>query len=45
MRKVNPGAEILEVSATTGANLDEWCAWLEKKRAGSARALSRVAVN
>jgi hydrogenase nickel incorporation protein HypB len=32
VHKVNPGAEILEVSATTGANLDDWYAWLEKKR-------------
>jgi len=28
--KVHPGGEILEVSATTGANLDEWYEWLEK---------------
>jgi hydrogenase nickel incorporation protein HypB len=34
VHKVHPGAEILEVSATTGANLDDWYAWLEKKRAG-----------
>jgi hydrogenase nickel incorporation protein HypB len=38
--KVHPGAEILEVSATTGANLDEWYAWLEKKRAGCALGIS-----
>ncbi len=31
--KVHPGAEILEVSATTGANLGEWHAWLERRRA------------
>jgi hydrogenase nickel incorporation protein HypB len=43
--KVHPGAEILEVSATTGANLDAWCAWLERKRTGCARDLSTVAVN
>jgi len=43
--KVQPGAEILEVSATTGANLDEWCAWLEKKRAGCARDLATAAIN
>jgi hydrogenase nickel incorporation protein HypB len=42
VRKVNPGAEILEVSATTGANLDQWYAWLEKKRSGCVRALSAL---
>jgi hydrogenase nickel incorporation protein HypB len=30
--KVHPGAEILEVSATTGANLGQWYAWLENRR-------------
>ena len=45
VQKVHPGAEILEVSATTGANLDEWYAWLETKRAGCGRSLSTVAVH
>ena len=36
VQKVHPGAEIIEVSSTTGANLDEWYAWLEKKRAACA---------
>ena len=31
--KVHPGVEILEISATTGANLGEWHAWLENRRA------------
>ncbi|HTA71640.1 MAG TPA: hydrogenase nickel incorporation protein HypB [Bryobacteraceae bacterium] len=43
--KVHPGVEILEVSAATGANLDEWYAWLEKKRALCAQVRSTVAVN
>ena len=43
--KVHPGAEILEVSATTGANLNEWYAWLEKKRAGRAQAHSTLVVS
>lgn len=30
--KVHPEAEILEVSCTTGAGLNEWYAWLEGKR-------------
>ena len=30
--KVHPGVDILEVSATTGANLDDWYAWLEARR-------------
>jgi len=42
VRKVNPGAEILEVSATTGANLDQWYAWLEKKRSVCAQTLSTL---
>ena len=33
VHKVHPGAEILEVSSTTGANLDDWYAWLELRRA------------
>ncbi len=31
-RKVHPGMEILDVSCTTGAGLDEWLQWLERKR-------------
>jgi hydrogenase nickel incorporation protein HypB len=31
-RKVHPGMEILEVSCTTGAGLEEWLKWLEAKR-------------
>lgn len=31
-RKVHPGMEILDVSCTTGAGLDEWLRWLERKR-------------
>jgi hydrogenase nickel incorporation protein HypB len=43
--KVHPGAEILEVSATTAANLDDWYAWLETKRAGCAQDLSTLVVS
>jgi hydrogenase nickel incorporation protein HypB len=43
--KVHPGAEILEVSATTGAKLDAWCAWLEKKRAACAQDRSTAVVS
>ena len=34
-RKVHPGMEILDVSCTTGAGLDEWMQWLEMKRSAS----------
>jgi hydrogenase nickel incorporation protein HypB len=40
--KVHPSAEVLEVSATTGANLDDWYAWLEKKHAGCALHISHA---
>ena len=33
IRKVNPGVEILEISCTTGAGMEEWFSWLEGKRA------------
>ena len=36
-RRVHPGLEIVEVSATTGAGLDQWRAWLESRRAAHAR--------
>jgi hydrogenase nickel incorporation protein HypB len=32
-RRVNPGLEILEVSATTGAGMDDWLGWIERQRA------------
>ena len=45
-RRVHPGMEILEVSCTTGANLDGWRAWLDRRRlaarAQRADDLSRV---
>ena len=34
IRKANPSAEILEVSATTGAGFAQWEQWLERRRAG-----------
>lgn len=34
-RKVHPGMEILDVSCTTGAGLDEWMKWLQAKRQAS----------
>jgi hydrogenase nickel incorporation protein HypB len=36
-RRVHPGLEIVEVSATSGAGLDQWRAWLESRRAAHAR--------
>jgi hydrogenase nickel incorporation protein HypB len=40
-RSINSGIEIIEVSCTTGAGLDEWLTWLAaraaKKRASEAR--------
>lgn len=32
--KVHPGVDILEVSATTGANLGDWYDWLKARRSG-----------
>jgi hydrogenase nickel incorporation protein HypB len=32
-RKVNPAIEIVEVSSTTGAGLDTWRAWLDRRAA------------
>jgi hydrogenase nickel incorporation protein HypB len=34
-RRVNPGIEVIEVSATTGAGMNAWLAWLER---GAAKA-------
>jgi hydrogenase nickel incorporation protein HypB len=35
-QRVHPGMEIVEVSCTTGAGLDQWRAWLEARRAKAA---------
>jgi hydrogenase nickel incorporation protein HypB len=32
IQKVHPGAEVIEVSCTTGQGLDKWLAWLETRR-------------
>ena len=34
-RRVNPGIEVIEVSATTGQGMDAWLAWLERGAAGA----------
>ena len=34
-RRVNPGIEVIEVSATTGQGMDEWLAWLERGAAAA----------
>jgi hydrogenase nickel incorporation protein HypB len=36
-RRVNPGIEVIEISATSDAGLDDWLAWIERG-AGQARA-------
>ena len=33
-RRVNPAIEVIRVSATSGAGLDEWLAWLARERIG-----------
>ena len=43
-RRVNPGIEVIEVSATTGQGMDAWLAWLERG-AAEARALRQAAVD
>ena len=37
-RRVNPGIEVLQVSATKGDGLNAWLDWLERKVAASATA-------
>jgi hydrogenase nickel incorporation protein HypB len=32
-RRVNPGIEVIEVSATTGQGMDDWLAWIEREAA------------
>ncbi|MDZ4253844.1 MAG: hydrogenase nickel incorporation protein HypB [Sulfuritalea sp.] len=32
-RRVNPGIEVIEVSATTGQGMDDWLAWIERQAA------------
>lgn len=39
-RTIHPGIEILGVSCTTGEGLDQWLAWLEKRRAIALDALA-----
>ncbi len=34
-RRVNPGIEVIEVSATTGAGMDAWLEWIEHGAAGA----------
>jgi hydrogenase nickel incorporation protein HypB len=34
-RRVNPGIEVIEVSATTGQGMDAWLAWIERGAAGA----------
>jgi hydrogenase nickel incorporation protein HypB len=34
-RRVNPGIEVIEVSATTGQGMDAWLAWLERGAAAA----------
>ena len=43
-RRVNPGIEVIEVSATTGQGMDAWLAWLERG-AGEARGLRQGALD
>jgi hydrogenase nickel incorporation protein HypB len=43
-RRVNPSIEILQVSATSGAGLDAWLAWIEAgARAARQRRIEQVA--
>jgi len=34
-REINPGLRVFQVSCTTGAGLDEWCAWLAAQAAAA----------
>jgi hydrogenase nickel incorporation protein HypB len=43
-RRVNPGIEVIEVSATSGQGMDEWLAWIAREAAGvRGQGLARVA--
>jgi len=44
IRKVHPGAKILEISATTGAGFKQWEQWLEQKRAVCSEAAPALAL-
>ena len=35
-RRVNPGIEIIQLSATTGTGMEEWLAWIAREREGAA---------
>ena len=37
-RRVNPGIEVIEVSATTGQGMDDWLAWIDRQAAVARRA-------
>jgi hydrogenase nickel incorporation protein HypB len=37
-RRVNPALEVLQISATTGAGMDTWLAWIEQHRTEAASA-------
>ncbi|HUA19447.1 MAG TPA: hydrogenase nickel incorporation protein HypB [Bryobacteraceae bacterium] len=45
IRKVHPGAEILELSATTGAGFPQWEQWLERRRAACAQSAAALALS
>jgi hydrogenase nickel incorporation protein HypB len=40
-RRVNPGIEVIQVSATTGQGMDQWLAWIAR---GAAQAVARKPV-
>jgi hydrogenase nickel incorporation protein HypB len=43
-RRVNPGIEVIQVSATSGQGMDEWLAWIAREAAGlRGHGLARVA--
>jgi len=39
-RQINPGIEVIEVSATGGQGLDQWYAWLDQRRRARLEALA-----
>jgi hydrogenase nickel incorporation protein HypB len=47
LRRVNPTVPTIEVSARTGAGVDDWCGWLlDRSRHGErAQASGEVALN
>lgn len=43
LARTMPAAEMIQVSAMTGAGIEEWVSWLERRRADSAATVAAEA--